>query len=79
MDEDKLIQDLDGDSYGEDMDEVAELDAKANFAGLKGESIVGPDRRISSMRILNMKKQGSRPPKRTGTLAKWSPALFAGW
>ena len=54
---DALTKALDGeDSYGEDMDEVAELDAKANFSGLREEQIVNPNRRISSVVRLNTHK-----------------------
>ena len=73
-----IIKDLDGDdSYGEEMDNVAELDAAENFKGLgESDSIINPQRRISSMRILNYNKQGAqRPPKKKGILAKHSPAL----
>ena len=60
----------------EELDNIAELDAETNFAGVVNES---PSRKMSTLVRLTESRMENKMPKKDGMLAKWSPALLSGF
>ena len=67
-----VVSDVDS----EELDNIVEMDAEANFAGCVNDKMV---RKMSTINRMTEGKKLDKTPKKDGMLAKWSPSLFSGF